>query len=617
MDEGIFNSLKSLLETEDKLSYANAQPTHLQPLFVAVAKINNKELQKTIQVGEKLANALKNGKTNDADMLEESFVQLHKVYKALPSAATDVILSQAPAQARPVLSVAKEMNTKSVKAVARDIPSIIEAGKKLQDTNTKNADCLSHIDTDAIERIHSHYKSLNNKAKRALIREIPEQARPVAKAMAHMDSKQVTTIVKQLPELTKAMDVVMQKDGNYRNKNAHSAKRLEAAKKIHRAFKLIPAKARQEMAEVLPKEARGLTQLADGIEEDDIEILLKTIDEKSSKSGTANSSNDEDYDSIEKGEEKKTEEQLQKEKMIQGAKVVVRAETRRLWQWIRQGPLSLRVLTFLCGLSLIVSGALGFWIEIFNKFRFFAIGANVYIFLAGILVSSLEIKSVLCTTYIRSQVYNFFHFLSLMKGRGGFLLFFALFNFAIIDPTIFWTELLNFISGVLCCIVGIFTVIAGLLAERKLKSARTHLGNINEVREAFDAADEFGEGKLSPDGIVELLNNLEPPTILTKAELMAAINLMDTDHNGYVETAEFLDWYTGSNTTSKTTKYGAAETKTNTPSNSEFNEVQRTCMEKFSQGFVSFVTTISLVVVCIGAVSSFSINTMISIFKYI
>ena len=83
MDEGIFNSLRSLLETEDKLSYANSQPTHLQPLFVAVAKINNKELQKTIKVGEKLANAMKSGKTNDADMLEESFVQLHKVYKAL------------------------------------------------------------------------------------------------------------------------------------------------------------------------------------------------------------------------------------------------------------------------------------------------------------------------------------------------------------------------------------------------------------------------------------------------------------------------------------------------------------------------------------------------------
>ena len=151
-----------------------------------------------------------------------------------------------------------------------------------------------------------------------------------------------------------------------------------------------------------------------------------------------------------------------------------------------------------------------------------------------------------------------------MRGRGGFLLFFALFNFAIIDTTTGgWTEILNIISGILCFLVGVYTIIAGILAERKLKSAKIYLGNIEDVRLAFDAADEFGEGKLGPDGIIELLHRLDPPTILTKAELMAAINLMDSDHNGFIETAEFLQWYTGEGkiTGRNITKYGTGDTQ--------------------------------------------------------
>ena len=52
---------------------------------------------------------------------------------------------------------------------------------------------------------------MNSAAKRALIREIPQEARPMAKAMAHMDSELVASIVTQLPELTKALEVVTQK----------------------------------------------------------------------------------------------------------------------------------------------------------------------------------------------------------------------------------------------------------------------------------------------------------------------------------------------------------------------------------------------------------------------
>ena len=68
--------------------------------------------------------ALDSGNTNDARLLEDSFTQLHKTYKSR-AAATDVILSQTPRQARTVLTVAKELDTESVKAIAKDIPAIV------------------------------------------------------------------------------------------------------------------------------------------------------------------------------------------------------------------------------------------------------------------------------------------------------------------------------------------------------------------------------------------------------------------------------------------------------------------------------------------------------------
>ena len=135
MEEQLFEQFKLLVKTTDKISFANSQPANLRPLFSAIAKIPNNELNLTIQAGEKLANSINNGNTNDAKMLEDTFSQLHKTYKALPIEATRVIMSQAPAQARPILAVAKEMDEKTVKNIAKDIPDIVEAGKKLQDSN--------------------------------------------------------------------------------------------------------------------------------------------------------------------------------------------------------------------------------------------------------------------------------------------------------------------------------------------------------------------------------------------------------------------------------------------------------------------------------------------------
>ena len=130
--------------------------------------------------------------------------------------------------------------------------------------------------------------------------------------------------MKYADELTKAMETVMKINDNGNNNGTNDAKiaglkRLEAAKKLHRVFKQIPSKARQEMAEVLPKEARGVVEMADGIAEDDIGIILNTIDEKSNNSNNNNmhdddGGEDEDINNIEKGRKRKQKNKYKKRK---------------------------------------------------------------------------------------------------------------------------------------------------------------------------------------------------------------------------------------------------------------------------------------------------------------
>merc|ERR1711871_659756 len=111
---------------------------------------------------------------------------------------------------------------------------------------------------------------------------------------------------------------------------------------------------------------------------------------------------------------------------------------------------------------------MGMIIQIFNGFRISAIGVCFYLILIGILVSSLEVKSAVCSTYVRAQVYKYFHFLSMMKSRGVFLVFVGAVSLSIVQETLQWTEYLSVVASIFCCVIGVITIVSGALAERKL-----------------------------------------------------------------------------------------------------------------------------------------------------
>ena len=114
----------------------------------------------------------------------------------------------------------------------------------------------------------------------------------------------------------------------------------------------------------------------------------------------------------------------------------------------------------------------------------------------------------------------------------------------------------------LLCVVGIITIVSGTIAEGKLKGAKQQFKTEADLVEAFNLFDEFGEGKLSPGKIKQMLNTYDPPTLLTDAEL-TAINMLDSDHNGSIEVAELVRWYHGKGTSENSVQQETMKTESN------------------------------------------------------
>ena len=543
----------------DRKLLARKQPTAVQDLFLAVADMSEEDIQKTMDAGKNIAKAMSSLEGNSlgdqlsASGLEEAVAQIHKTFVNLPKGAQESLISQAPGAGKSVLAVAREMQPEHVQSIARDVPVLMKAAHKMADGPLHKS--LQGIDKHAVGRLHAHYKNLSPGARKVFYTQLPQESQPFAKAMTHMTTQECVNIVGQLPELAQAMEVVSGQDQDAPTTDASvgEAKRLKAAKVLFRAFQAVPPGAREDLAQMLPKEAQGLVEMAEGLSEDDVGVLVEAMDNKAKPPARSNANEADD-----EGDERKRAVR----QAFKGAKMVARAETRRLWQWVRAGPCHLRVLTFLSGLALVTSGAIGMLIQTFNGFRIFAIGICFYLAVIGIGISSLEIKSAVCNTYVRSQVYKYFHFLSLMRLRGPVLMFLGVTSFSIIyRATKGWTELFNTGAGLLCFTVGVFTLISGIVAERKLKMARAHVDSEQQMRDAFNLIDEYGEGKLPSEKIYDLLAHFDPPTVLTDGELAAAMNLMDKDANGFVEIEEFIQWYHGSNLSTEKaiqkTDYGA------------------------------------------------------------
>ena len=237
---------------------------------------------------------------------------------------------------------------------------------------------------DLVSLIHACYIAMPMASRKVIIGVLPnKEAKAAAVALSFMKSDALGKMVKSIPELQEAVVNVMNTEDNTPE---FRVKRVEGMLLLRNTYVAIPERSRRTIMPLVPEAGRPVLETAEGLSSKrDMEKILKMIDEKDGKmsgaAGGAGGARGAGGQAASFGEQK--EGKNESENMVAAKKaasvggLAARAESRRLWAWIRGDPCSLRVFNFLIGVFLIVSGFIGVFIEVFNRFRFFQIGIMV------------------------------------------------------------------------------------------------------------------------------------------------------------------------------------------------------------------------------------------------
>ncbi|CAM9587577.1 unnamed protein product [Chrysoparadoxa australica] len=227
---------------------------------------------------------------------------------------------------------------------------------------------------------------------------------------------------------------------------------------------------------------------------------------------------------------------------------------------IRDGPLSLSVLCYGAGISLVATGFLSAFGNLFSLSPISAL-VHAYLFLGGCLIVCLEArgynpkwitewiqfycrfipKSVIvfaltsCTPNPAHLFFLIYRFLTLVWGRGVF--FFLLGTLAIAQ----WS-LLDLLVGGYCCVLGVGMVWYGKSAMKKLEGLKGQIKDERSLRIKFEEFDKDNTGTLDVHELATLCQQLGSE--LTTAELEATMLCLDQNDDKGIAYEEFLRWWT-------------------------------------------------------------------------
>ncbi len=428
------------------------------------------------------------------------------------------------------------------------------------DAGAQNAEKTAKAATSVGLAAHKTFLALPLKARRALVNVLPEQMRPIGVALQFVSLDQARSLAMRLPALQEAAQVVaqdrehggqQQQEQQQEDAAAAHAARVKAAKLLRDTYMDLPDRSRRAMFQALPKEARPVAEMAEGVKsEKDFDTLLRFVDGGDEQQTGASKT--------EGGGEDQAEAAAKKQAKA-AASLAARAEARRLWTWIRGDCCSAKVLNFLAGLSLVVAGVVGILIETFNKFRVFQIGICFYVALFGSVFAILEAKSQLCSTYAVARIEKYVGCLHTSVGRAVTLVFSGLMCFSVFDPsTSGWTEILLLAAGGFACVLGVINCLVGCCAQQRLNEARGKLASEAQLREAFDTYDLEMRGVLAPEDVVAMLASLDPPTVLSRNEMHAALLQLDKNRDGGVSWDELSRWWSGAGSSTGVANFAVA-----------------------------------------------------------
>ena len=153
-----------------------------------------------------------------------------------------------------------------------------------------------------------------------------------------MKSDALGKMVKSIPELQKAVVNVMNTENNTPE---FRVKRVEGMLLLRNTYVAIPERSRRTIMPLVPEAGRPVLETAEGLSSKrDMEKILKMIDEKDGKlSGAAGGAGGAGGQAASFGEQK--EGKNESESMVAAKKaasvggLAARAESRRLWAWIK------------------------------------------------------------------------------------------------------------------------------------------------------------------------------------------------------------------------------------------------------------------------------------------
>jgi len=195
-------------------------------------------------------------------------------------------------------------------------------------------------------------------------------------------------------------------------------------------------------------------------------------------------------------------------------------------------PDGLHTLAFAGGFMIIIGSVLNLFHHIMSISPLHAF-FSIMMFIFGIAILGLEQQRAIFTPSLRAQIEQYFMFLTLITGRGAFLMYVGS-----IQAAVNWKKSsLNVMIGLYVLMVGVTYIHTGYSVSNKLKQLTHSLQSPEVIRAAFKQVDVDNNGELNTEELVELMKLLGS-TMNTK-EAETAIMMIDKNGNGTLSLEEF------------------------------------------------------------------------------
>ena len=201
-----------------------------------------------------------------------------------------------------------------------------------------------------------------------------------------------------------------------------------------------------------------------------------------------------------------------------------------------EGPLPLRVVSFLGGVAMIAASIIDAFRGVWNA-DVIHIMVSAYVCLFGLLICILEGAEFLPSwvVSIQAALHAQARFLRFRWGRGVLFFFAGSLQFS------HWS-VLNVIVGGIMMLLGLISIGTGRRAADKLAELRRSIPDENALQRNFTAHDSLN-GFLSANDFVSLVGSLGLEFGPNETE--AAFAAIDLDNDGQISYEDFKQWWYG------------------------------------------------------------------------